>query len=265
MAPDVDAYAAAVSGRALDLRCRGGLLTLRSAAAVFDYNYRITAAHDTTYNLWRSIRQGWISLWSRVPADDGSDNTFRPFSVLNTFKLPAPAALTIVDRAFDGTDTPIPDGSTLKIFVARDGAIGVGSWSFDITTLETRGTASRFGRRPFYVVTVSNPVLEDAEALDADLNVILRVETPVPIPATAFDFWGRIEPESPGSVLEIDSDGNATEVQTIELVCRYNGGHLVGRYVEITTDPDHNYLITSIDEIGRRKWQRLTLKRLFTA
>lgn len=78
-------------------------------------------------------------------------------------------------------------------------------------------------------------------------------------PGEQYDFYARLE-RGIGSILEVDTAGNQTEHQTINASVRYDARHTVGEYVRIDGDLSA-YQIHSIDEIGRQKWQTLTLRR----
>ena len=75
-----------------------------------------------------------------------------------------------------------------------------------------------------------------------------------------FEFWGRME-SGEGSILEIDSEGNQTQVNTVNLTCRYNEALEVGSYVIVEGFRDRAFQIYSTDRIGRQKWMVLTLKQ----
>ncbi len=78
-----------------------------------------------------------------------------------------------------------------------------------------------------------------------------------PAPDT-FEFYARLE-GGVGSILEADEEGNQTELQTVNMTVRYDARFRVGDWVRIADDFSFVYEIQSIDEVGRRKWQTLTM------
>ncbi len=110
-----------------------------------------------------------------------------------------------------------------------------------------------------YVLTVSSPdYITPSTSLDQAISgfTIAGVQAPGP----AFDFYGRLE-GGVGSLLEVDEDGTQTEVQTALMTVRHDNRFRVGDWIAILEQPDFGYQIHSIENVGRLKWQTLTLKQ----
>ena len=75
-----------------------------------------------------------------------------------------------------------------------------------------------------------------------------------------FEFYARLE-GGVGSILEADEEGNQTELQTVNMTVRHDNRFRVGDWIAIPEQPDLGYQIHSVENVGRLKWQTLTLKQ----
>ena len=253
MAPDVEAYRDATRGRALAIKCRGGLT---APVATPDLGWRLTYSTG--------------QIGTSVPTDDnpppppsGGIYEVSGQTIVSLAGMLSPPLGYIVLSATDADGVMIPadafapgDQFDLRAYDAANmvtGFLRFGVWrliphsGFHELALRTRQPVPTYGPGRM-----------------AANDATIRLTAPRDLPTSGagslappgFEFYGRLESGS-GTTLE---DG--IEVQTVEMICRFDSRHAIGDYVDVTGDSAYNYVITDIDYIGRQKWQTLTMKRL---
>ena len=318
--PDVDAYAAAVSGRALATKCRGGYIRNPSAEKIWLTRFvsglpsSRNAATATSPHPWGGesfatlfvSRSNDFSLAANLYYSMTAEELFNPLTNIPGFVEGSIYQITIGDpyslvgtppfhptsnAPFEDAGSPFPLSrlvansqwylfgyslisptplnaafapvqleASFSIYLRSDVTSRARSWhnpanprvpyrAFDLRPTLERGAVHE--KRLQSGRTVSYLGISQTYSSSPGITDVSRRVNP-------FDFYGRLE-GGVGSVLEVDSDDNQTEVQTVSLTCRYDSRFEVGDWITIGDLPDFNFQIQSIDNIGRQKWQSLTL------
>ena len=109
-----------------------------------------------------------------------------------------------------------------------------------------------------YIPPYTPDTATGAGAVRLSDRIVMRIpDEPL---ATGFEFWGRLD-GGLGASIETDAQGAITEIEVASLTCRYDERHKVGQYIWVDGEDDVNYQIESINNVGRRKWQAMVLKR----
>lgn len=257
--PDIEAYRDAVSGRALNLKCRGGqsvFVEIPQGYWRFNYWSAVVGTTPTTWpgNTFYSIpgfREGIIG--GPIP------------SVAAMLQSPGPHAIYFpsMDLDEDSID-PVTFEPLSRWDLQAVNANGdvTGSLRFSVNAFRGAGTRTLTGYELIWVVLAPERTFGTGRAASNADEIRLSAaddstgDMTEPETSPGFDFWARLDAGA-GSILD---DG--IDVQTVELICRYDSRHLIGEYIGLPDDLDYNYIVTEIDYIGRQKWQVLTCKRL---
>ena len=259
MAPEIEAYRDAVSGRALNLKCRGGQTAHVEVSGYWSFNWVDASGGSFTWDE--------TSMYALSAAGSFDTPAILP-NLSSVFQAPGPLAFLIgsADRngkAINGPGT-FQDRTVWNLQAVNAQGERTGFIQFRVDGFRSVLSSSGINRIQIF----NNPLVRMAPTY-GDTNTAtnadeIRLSPPAadtgsttPTPTPGFDFWARLDAGA-GSILE--SDG--TEVQTVDLVCRYDPRHTIGDYIGVPDDDDYNYIITELDYIGRQKWQTLTCKRL---
>ncbi len=79
---------------------------------------------------------------------------------------------------------------------------------------------------------------------------------------TRFDFYARLDSGAEGELQQaLQGLITETQTQTLQATVRYDSRFRIGEYINIPGDFEvYNFRIQAIENMGRQKWQKLTLE-----
>ena len=275
MAPDVDAYAAAVSNRALSLKCRGGFSSFPTTGT-FKYNYTADANILQTpgrysFNAVTTVIAGQTGKMVarcqvRYPRRTGFGQ-YTDVRLLTFVGNRDPWNRSIAHNAaiffsrFDKANKEFPALEALTQVEIKTSQGGYG-WTYTIESAPTRGQTnvaiivSLTGVNP----PIHSPPPGSWNGNPSTDEMTLSVPVAAADPAGLWEFYARID----GGVgtLEVDSQGIQSQGSEVNMVCRYDNRFEVGDFIQVISDIIHEYQITGIELVGRQKFMNLTANRV---
>lgn len=255
--PDIDAYAAEVSTRALALKCRGGRTTppvLSTFKYLFDEDNHSPADGKANFRLQSRFGSTYPSLneamrLSTTLRDPGIDPSAYSGFTLQARNLDKDMVELSSIRANDSIGFHLENGGGWQ-FIVRANALKPAS-----NLQSTVRLVSVYPATPN--APVHTPPPADWTATPATDVIVLQLPT---ITSTTFDFYARIEGGS--GTLNIDrTTGAESLANVVDMVCRYDRRLIVGDYVEVLSDESSYYRIEGIEIVGREKWMRLNVQQ----
>ncbi len=271
MPPDVDAYAAAVAGRALASKCRGGYTAAPAITGEWFLRYVVRPTVTTRVSDVEDLVQS--SNWDGGAygiQENQLTNQYSPMPLQDMFRSPRrnivlreillPQVSTAsVTPPFESMDIPasiIAAGSTVTLRAYRSTSF-IGEFSVTIGESSSFAANGVMGYRLRSLTNINRTMTPGLGFLYRGISISTA---PSAQPDTSFEFYGRLE-SGVGSVLEVDSEGNQIEVQTVNLTCRYDARFRVGDWLSISDLSDYRFRIFNIENTGRRKWQTMSLRQ----